>query len=80
MSNVTITIGEIVNLCAFAGIEVNKEQSVFHNEDEQLETPITIYQKTKLHNDDGKEIYDGIAAMFSEYPEEGMSPLADESH
>ena len=76
MSAVTLSILEIVNLCAFAGIAVDHENSVFNDDPEQLDTELIIHQKQTLHNeDDGDAIYNGVTAAFCDHSEEGSQPL-----
>ena len=73
-SQITLSIGELVNLCDFAGVAVDKEKSVFADDQDQYDTPITLHNNIQVDCGDG-EVYVGIAATFSEYPEEGTSPL-----
>jgi hypothetical protein len=76
MSAVTLSILEIVNLCAFAGIAVDHESSVFNDDPELLDTELIIHQKQTLHSeDDGAEIYTGVTAAFCDHSEEGSQPL-----
>ena len=79
MSSVTITIQQIVNLCTFAGVAVDFDNSVFSGDDEQLGTELTIIQNAKVGNEDDDEVYEGIAACLTEYPEEGFCPLVFKS-
>lgn len=72
---VILTIAEILVLNSMAGIAVDVEQSVFFEDDDQLETPIVIEQNVKVHDDDDNEIYQGPAAYFEELREEGWQPL-----
>ncbi len=71
---ILITIGELVNLCSFAGIQVNHEKSVFADDEDQYDTPIIIEQDVPVKYPDGT-IYQGIAAYFEEYSDDGWCPL-----
>lgn len=72
---IIISIAELLVLNAFAGIAVDVPQSVFHEDDEQLETKLIIEQDVKVHDDDGNVMYEGIAAYLEEYQSEGWQPL-----
>lgn len=71
---IVLTIKEICELCAFAGIEVDKSKSIFADDPEQIETEITI-SKTEKPNEEGYST--DHYAFFTEYPEEGCYPLGD---
>ena len=64
-----LTIQEIVDLCSFAGIEVDKEKSTFAEDPEQLETEIQIGERPDKVK----------VAWLYEYPEEGSYQLGPTS-
>jgi hypothetical protein len=66
MPEITLTTAQILNLCEFAGIEINREKSVFYTDADQLETPYCIGQNEH-----------GAIAWLEEYPDEGCYPLSD---
>lgn len=66
---ITLTTMQILNLCEFAGIEVNRSASVFAEEEDQLETEFQVAQNNH-----------GAIAWLSEYPEEGGYPLSGLPH
>ena len=72
---IIISIAELLVLNAFAGIEVDVPNSVFHDDEDQLDTMIVVEQDVPIHDDDGKVMYQGIAAYFEEYRDEGWQPL-----
>lgn len=63
---IVLTTDQILNLCEFAGIKVNREKSVFFTDADQLETPYAISQNEH-----------GSVAWLEEYPGEGCYPLSD---
>jgi hypothetical protein len=65
MGEIKLTTEQILNLCEFAGINFDKDKSVFSEEPEYLETEYVIAQ-----NDHG------AVAYLDEYPEEGVYPLS----
>jgi len=74
---VTLSIKDLANVCDFAGISINEENSIFFDDPEQGETELTIDQNVKVKLDD-ESIYQGLAAHFTEYPEEGFYTLSAE--
>lgn len=72
--SITLNIQQIIDLAEFAGLKINEELSVHHNEPEALETELTIEQKSPVRMEDGT-IYTGSSVYFTEYPEEGSLPL-----
>ncbi|MEH6575774.1 MAG: hypothetical protein V7731_01735 [Amphritea sp.] len=72
----TLTIKQIIELAEFAGLAINEEMSVHHNDSDQLETELTIECGRKVKMEDGTT-FNGTSVHFSEYPEEGSLPLED---
>jgi hypothetical protein len=66
---IKLTTKQILNLCEFAGINFDKDKSVFAEEPEYLETEYVISQNEY-----------GAVAYLEEYPEEGMYPLSGIPH
>ena len=73
---ITLSIKQIIDIAEFAGLVINEEKSVHHNDDEALETDLTITREGKVKLDDGS-VYTGHTVHFTEYPEEGSLPLDD---
>lgn len=65
-TEILISTKQILELCSFAGIAVDKKKSSFSDDEELLETEYRIVQ-----NDHG------IVIWLDEYPEEGCCPLSD---
>ena len=63
---IVLTTSQILNLCEFAGIAVDRPKSVFYTDADQLETPYAICQNEQ-----------GSFAWLEEYPEEGCYQLSD---
>lgn len=66
MAEITLSTKQIINLCKFAGLEINKKESGFEGIPEELETEFRISQNEY-----------GAIAWLDEYPEEGGYPLSD---
>lgn len=68
---IVLTAKQIINLCEFAGIAIDKENSAFNGDGEEylLDTEYVIAQNKH-----------GAVAHLDEYPEEGMYPLSGEPH
>jgi hypothetical protein len=66
---IKLTTEQILNLCEFAGIAVDKDKSSFSEEKDYLETEYVIAQNEY-----------GAVAYLDEYPEEGAYPLSGIPH
>lgn len=68
---ITLTTRQILNLCEFAGIAIDVENSCFSGETEEylLDTEFAVAQNQY-----------GAVAWLYEYPEEGGYPLSGDPH
>ena len=64
MKQITLTTKQIINLCNFAGIEIDKEKSCFAEDTDQMDTEFVVYQ------DESQTV-----SWLYEYPEEGSFSL-----
>lgn len=67
LREIILTMNQILNLCEFAGIDINTKNSCFSSPGEEylLETEFSIAQSRH-----------GAFAYLTEYPEEGIYPLS----